>query len=339
MEDYQFRLARNSDYPAIAAFMRAQWDSPHPLIERQDLFDYYYRQDAGQDRLRFALCEEKGHIKALAGYIPASLQPTPDIWVSLWVADKTARGSGLELMAALPQLLGCRTLACNNIRPETQPFYQFLGFHTGRVGHFYRLAHRQSYQLAVVHHRDIPATSGKAQLAQVTSPAQLEQSGFIPPANANPYKDMWYIQRRFFAYPHQPYNVYTAALPGESRPRALLAARVIPAGGTVVLRISDYIGEPDFLPELGNAINQPMQTTGAEYADCYCAGIPAATMRSAGFAERDANSQNILPNYLQPPAIANTDYYYFTNNPHHFVLFKADGDQDRPNLPAPASTV
>ena len=29
----------------------------------------------------------------------------------------------------------------------------------------------------------------------------------------------------------------------------------------------------------------------------------------------------------------NTEYYYFTNQPDGFVLFKADGDQDRPNLP------
>ena len=37
------------------------------------------------------------------------------------------------------------------------------------------------------------------------------------------------------------------------------------------------------------------------------------------------------PNYLT--AVQNTEYYYFTNQPDGFVLFKADGDQDRPNLP------
>ena len=36
---------------------------------------------------------------------------------------------------------------------------------------------------------------------------------------------------------------------------------------------------------------------------------------------------------LTPPLRQNTEYYYFTNQPDGFVLFKADGDQDRPNLP------
>ena len=40
----------------------------------------------------------------------------------------------------------------------------------------------------------------------------------------------------------------------------------------------------------------------------------------------------IIPNYLTPPVHENTEYYYFTNKPEGFVLFKADGDQDRPNL-------
>jgi hypothetical protein len=27
------------------------------------------------------------------------------------------------------------------------------------------------------------------------------------------------------------------------------------------------------------------------------------------------------------------EYYYFTNRPKNFTLFKADGDQDRPHIP------
>ena len=40
----------------------------------------------------------------------------------------------------------------------------------------------------------------------------------------------------------------------------------------------------------------------------------------------------ILLMYVTPPVHENTEYYYFTNKPESFVLFKADGDQDRPNL-------
>ncbi|MDL2294845.1 hypothetical protein LJC60_09515 [Ruminococcaceae bacterium OttesenSCG-928-D13] len=331
--DYTFRLAAPKDKPAIIAFMRKHWDSRHPLIELPDFFSYYYEAFPG--RLSFALCEQGDAIAALAGLVAASAAPSPDLWVSLWVADKAAKGSGLELMEQIPALTGCHTLACNNIRPETLPFYRFLGFEAGRVGHFYRLADRppDGYRLARIAEKDIPPATGDAALALLPDAAALAASGFVPPAGISPRKDLWYLARRYFNYPRQRYALYAATAPGAATPTALLALRVIPAAGTHVLRIADYIGPVDFLPRCGAAIARLMAEFGAEYADCYCAGIPAETMRAAGFAERVENSPNIIPNYLDPPLYENTDYYYFTSRPKGFTLFKADGDQDRPNTP------
>ena len=68
------------------------------------------------------------------------------------------------------------------------------------------------------------------------------------------------------------------------------------------------------------------------YMDCYNAGIPAEVWQAAGFTERLEGDGSVIPNYLTPPLLENTEYYYFTNKPENFVLFKTDGDQDRPNL-------
>ncbi|MGD9558981.1 MAG: N-acetyltransferase family protein [Oscillospiraceae bacterium] len=331
MAEYQFRLANTADRAAITGFVRHHWAAAHPLVELPDFFDYYYKAEG--DALRFALAEQDGALAALAGFIPASRRPQPDVWVSLWVADPAARGSGLELMDALPQLTGCRTLACNNIRPETQPFYTFLGYATGRVGHFYRLAQRRQYRLARIAEKDIPPVGGAARLHPLPTPEAQHACGFVPPEGANPYKDLWYIERRFFAFPRQSYRLYAATLPQETVPRALLATRVTRAMGTAALRIVDYIGPADFLPEMGGAIDELMRKAGAEYADLYCAGLPADLLRQAGFAERAQDAANILPTYLDPPVIENVDFHYFTSRPQGFVLFKADGDQDRPNTP------
>ena len=75
-----------------------------------------------------------------------------------------------------------------------------------------------------------------------------------------------------------------------------------------------------------------LREAGAEYLDCYNAGIPAAVWRAAGLRERLPGDGVTIPNYLTPPLQENTEYYYFTSAPENFVLFKADGDQDRPNL-------
>lgn len=328
--NYTFRLANATDREAIVNFMNTHWNIRHPLVNLPDFFDYYYLAPNG--KLNFALCEQAGSLAAIAGFVPANRTATADVWVSIWVADPAMRGAGLELMAEMPSLTGCRTLACNNIRPETRPFYEFLGYTTGRVGHFYRLANKSRYTVAKIKQVDIPPVGGNARLAPLPTADALAQSGFVPPQGANPAKDLWYISRRYYAYPRQQYTVMGIYLPGISTPQALLATRIVPVLGTHVLRIADYIGESTLLPQIGAAVDEWMQTVGAEYADWYCAGIAPELLYEAGFAQRLEGSENIIPNYLNPPLFENTEYYYFTSNPEGFVLNRADGDQDRPNI-------
>ena len=156
----------------------------------------------------------------------------------------------------------------------------------------------------------------------------------LPHSSHTPHKDLWYLQRRYFAYPHQSYDVWAVQEAG-----ALLAyaiTRTITAAETgcvPVVRLVDFIGDDAVLPRIGGALDKLLHDAGAEYLDCYNAGIPAAVWAAAGLTERREDDGVIIPNYLTPPLRQNTEYYYFTNQPDGFVLFKADGDQDRPNLP------
>ena len=319
--DFSFRLARRQDKSAIVAFLDQHWGSRHPLVHVDDFFTYYYEDG---DRLQFALCEDGGRIVALAGYIRANRSDAPDIWISIWCADPSARGAGMQLLEVLPRLCGARIAACNNIRPKVAALYRFLGYDAQRLPHYYRLADRDEYAVArIVQKNILPVGDGPA-LARVESAEHLAEI-YVPHPELRPFKDLWYLSRRYFAYPRQHYDVWH--LNG-----ALLVTRTVPVNGTAVLRVVDYVGEPHRFPDFGPGLQKWMTQTGAEYADCYCAGISAAQMAAAGFCERLENDVNILPNYLTPPLYENTEYYYSTTQPEHFLLFKADGDQDRPNL-------
>ena len=174
--------------------------------------------------------------------------------------------------------------------------------------------------------------SGDLTLDSVHSVTRLEGLG-LPPSPHLPHKDLWYLAHRYFDFPHQRYQVWSASENG--RLLAYLVTRAVgPEQGcpVPVLRIVDFIGEDAVLPRLGKAIDQLMQQMGAEYADCYCWGIPAEVFRAAGFCERREGDGAVIPNYLTPPVDDNTEYYFFTSKPENFTLFKADGDQDRPNL-------
>ncbi|MEG3074116.1 MAG: hypothetical protein RR867_07855 [Ruthenibacterium sp.] len=316
-----FRLADAADKALIVSFMDANWGAPHPLIQRDDFFDFYYQNGAG---LQFAFAEEAGVPVALAGYIRANKSETPDIWVSIWCAVKGKNGAGLELMASLPRLAHARCMSCNNIRANTMPFYTFLGYTAARLPHFYRLARLPAYKAAKIAHQTILPAGGKAVLTKVNDAAMLAQV-YQPDETLRPAKDLWYLTRRYFHYPHQKYDVWTSGT-------SLLVTRTVPVDGVTVLRIVDYIGKPEAFADLGGAIAMLMQTVNAEYADCYCFGVDAQIFAAAGFCERTEADENIIPNYLTPLLQENTEYYFFTDTAEHFTMWKADGDQDRPHL-------
>ncbi len=316
------RLARPDEKDAVVRFLDEHWGEKHPLVHLPEFFSFYY--DHG-DGLQFAFAEDESGPVAVVGYILADHAQHPDIWVSIWCAKKKHNGAGLELMAALPGLTGARVMACNNIRPKTMAFYEFLGYTAARLPHYYRLADKDAYRVARVAQKVLlPVGEGPA-LRRVPDEAALAAC-YTPDPALRPYKDLWYLARRYFHYPRQQYDVWQ--LDG-----ALLVTRTVDVDGARVLRVVDYVGAPERFPSSGPGIDCLLRESGAEYADCYCAGLPAATMAAAGFAERREDCPNILPNYLTPPLYENTEYYYFTSDPANFMMFKADGDQDRPNLP------
>lgn len=342
-QSLQFRLAEYAERQRVLDFINANFDWKLPLVNRPEYFEHYYCGD----RLQYAIAEENGVYKAVAGYILANRSPNPDLWVSVWVAVKGANGVGLELMNALPGLTNARVVACNNIRENTCVFYRFLGWTAQRMNHYYRLADKPSlaaYQLCrpacpagadpvAVAPARLPV-GGDLALDHVSTTVRLNALG-LPKSSHTPQKDLWYMARRYFAFPHLAYDVWSIHDKGVLL--AYLVTRTVASGerGEIpVLRIVDFIGDDAVLPRVGAAVDRLLADTGAEYAECYCAGIPAEVFAAAGFTERTPGDGAIIPNYLTPPLYENTEYFYFTNRPEGFVMFKADGDQDRPNLPA-----
>ena len=325
-----FRLAREEERDLIIDFINDNFDWRLPLINRPEYFDYYYMTDG----LQFAIAELEGIYAAVCGYILASAEETPDIWASVFVARKDCSGVGIKLMAKLGELANARVVACNNIRENTLNLYRFLGWTAERIPHYYRIAERRSLNQYLLCKPDslerLPA-GGDLTLTKVNE-RQVDKLPF-PDTEQLPEKDLWYIKRRYFHFPHQDYDVWSVR--EDKKPLAYLVTRAVASGedGEIpVVRIVDYIGSPSLLPRMGYAIDQLMNRFSAEYIDCYNVGIPAEIWNAAGLTERTESSAAVIPNYLTPPLYENTEYFYFTNTSDQFVLFKADGDQDRPNI-------
>ena len=319
---YRLPLSRKE---RLVSFMNANWGSEHPLINNPVFFEYYY---VDGDMTNFYVLEEGGEIIAVCGYIPSSHEKDSDIWISIWLRKKGHNGAGLELMGNMMALTNAKVMACNNIRQNTMPFYTFLGYHPDQLKHYYRLSDRESYMVADVAAKVITDSEPiEGVCLEQFKDIDSIKNVFSFPEEIHPHKDLWYVERRYFSYPYYRYMVY--GIKKDDIFPALAVFRLNEGEEGNVLRLVDYIGRADDFRLLGGQIDPLMKQFDCEYCDMYSFGVDGSL---AGFTERSENDVNIIPNYLDPLWKKNIDYFFFTSDTKDFMMFKADGDQDRKNL-------
>lgn len=307
----------------IVSFLNENWGSKHPLVNNDTLFNYYYTDG---EYTNFYCCEDDGETASICGYIKSSQKQNSDIWISIWCAKKGKNGLGLALMGKMKELTGASVISCNNIRKNTMAFYTFLGYYPDKLNHYYRLRDLKEYSIPVIKNKDIPqCNTAQSALKEFISIQQVKDNfdNFI----SKPVKDYWYIEKRYFNYPHYKYNVY--GVYKDEKCVALVVFRVNTNIEGSVLRLVDYIGKSEDFALLCGHIDPLLEKYNCQYCDMYSFGVLG---ESAGFKKRDEADENIIPNYLNPLLQENIDYYFFTSDTKDFLMFKADGDQDRMNI-------
>ncbi len=317
--------------PEFREFCEVAWGERHPLVFNEQMFEYYYRAKDGG--LNFALARDDDGLLGVCGYIPANSSDAPDVWISFLVCKKGAPfGLSYQLFDFIRETTHCATFACNNIRPKTRALYEFLGYRFGGLTQYYRInTDLEDYTLCIISsYNELPLAAVSHTVKAVENAKELERFDFESAGVAAPHKDFAYFKRRYFDNPWYDYS--TAGVYVSSKLVALGVYRVIEHAGARVLRVVDFLGREKYFPALGRCIDEQMRELGAEFCDVSCAGMSDEVMLASGFVPRKKDDVNILPNYLSPPIMENTDFYYFTDAPDAYRVFRADGDQDKPYL-------
>ena len=97
----------------------------------------------------------------------------------------------------------------------------------------------------------------------------------------------------------------------------------------MVIRLVDIIGDVSVIESMANLLDDLLKQYNAEYIDCYETGVAEDLFKQGGWVKREETS-NIIPNYFSPFEMKNIEIYYFSSD-EDIILFKGDGDQDRPN--------
>ena len=340
-ERYEIRLAEKEDIDSIMQFINDHWKEGHIMSRSRELFEYEYVD--GED-VNFVLAIDRSthSIEGIFGFLRCSHTNEFDkrhIWGSIWKVNTERENMpllGIELAKRVCPMTESSQQIGNGANPNTTVPLRKLFFKekTVKMIQYYFLNHRmEQYHIAVIQDKwepKIKTASANIRLQQFYTIEEVKAHFNIEKLDAIPYKDNWYLGKRYFQHPWYTYRVYGLAKES-GRTEALMVTREIECKGSRILRIVDYMGNQKLFSELGSLFFEWTSQSEYEYIDFYVYGFDEQAVYDAGFRKRDTEDRNIIPNYFEPFLQENVDIWAHYKK-EGTTFFKADGDQDRPNI-------
>jgi len=320
------RSAEPDDIDALMEFIDKEWRKNHILARDKDFFRYMYVLNGN---VHFAISvDESNNIDGILGYIPYDKE-CKQISLTVWKALKSTNGMiGMSLLKYICDTLRPDMIASPGVNPKTTTaIYKFFKYEVDKMKHFYRLASCKEFKIADVLNYDIlPTMDAGGNVRELTDFNDYISAGIVFQKNALQKED-WYIKQRYFEHPVYKYRHFLVSKEKE-RP-LLIICREQKINNSTCIRVVDMLGNYQILPCFTRWMDNEMALSKYEYIDCYVAGISAELFLDSGWNDVEISS-NVIPNYFDPYERRNIDIY-FSSKPAGIVLFRGDGDQDRPN--------
>lgn len=226
-----------------------------------------------------------------------------------------------------------RTLFSTGINIKTTGvIYRRMNFGIGRMNQWFRLNPHKEYAIAKVQDRNIPTIKLKQLNNKILYEGfesflnDFDHTMYVP-KTVVPYKSLEYIKRRYFEHPSYKYFIY--GIKENDITNMVIVLRLQEYKESRALRFVDCIGDYSLMGGITSILDEIISDFEAEYVDMYEKGLSENMLREAGWINL-ADTSNIIPNYFSPFEQCNVDVNYCTTD-KSIVLFRGDGDQDRPN--------
>ena len=320
------------------AFLHEHWKVEHILSWNQSLMDWQHLAADGSYNYLIAWQDDK--MLGVLGYIPTSHFDadlgSEFVFLALWKVREDAgiAGLGITMLRHLEKLYPDAVVAVAGIQSSVLPLYRVLRYTVGQFRQHFVVRPGAEQTIATLPADfDPPVPRGAGAVFRRLSADEVLSCGVDVGERAQvlPSKSPRYFRDRFLLHPSYRYQVHSIEV--DANVCGLIATRVASASGSAALRIVDFFGTDATFAHCGQAIGGLVEQTGTEYADLFSVGLSGEALRSAGFVEVIKDGPVIVPNHFEPfDGSKNGSIAFAFRTDRPVVLFRADGDQDRPNL-------
>jgi hypothetical protein len=328
----QITKCTHGELPALMNFIDKYWRKDHVLASEKTVMDWYYRTDDGYN---FILAQHEGEILAVLGYIDTDrfYTQTPkksELWLALWSVSENAGvpGLGLRLILALKKLFPQRTVSVLGLSEDASKIYKLLGYQVKALDQLF--IHNQQINNYKLLHGSLPEYYCKPFGGKVFTLNDIEQLKIDAKQIVDcRHRGMEYFIHRYWSNPFTDYKLFRIEVENQI---GYAIGRVVTAKGASALRIVDCYGQLQLLGQALSWFEQYIQHQHLEYMDIYLSSDKNITLQEYGFINRaDCDANLVVPNYFDPFVFKNVDLQAAMEDGNNAPVFKADGDQERPN--------
>lgn len=342
-ENYDIRFCRIDEYDELMEFIDTYWRKDHIFVHSKELFDFQHL-NLEENRYDFIVArnKESGEIHSTFGFITTKHfdNDIKDIviWPAIWKTrdDIKVKGLGVSLFYYLKEHINIDSISPLGISDIALSIYNHWNFETGQAKHFV-LPNQSINEFYLTDNLDkiekisfeddslVLKEIGEKEYEEI----DINEEVF---SNLNKYKSKKYYAKRFFNHPIYTYVMY--AISDNQHTKAIIIARVCGHEGHNCLRIVDYVGDISYLKTVSKQLYDLMVENNYEYIDLIEVGSNENAIKEAHFVDKKDVDGLVVPNFFEPFEKKNLDLNYAlkTVSDYKAEFFKADSDQDRPNV-------
>lgn len=330
-ERYMIRQATEKDVESVMKFIKDYWNKNHILCMSKQfmMWQHFYHEE-----FCFLIAENTDNyeIEGILGYIPYSEKEDRDVFGALWkVRNNHFPMLGLKMKLYLMNNIGARTVSAIGLNENTLELHKKSGSIVGTLKHYYILSDLERYVIAKIQNKiiiDYNHQRTQYDLMPINGINMLQKiCDWEEKHRKTPQKSVDFICHRYINHPIYKYNIW--GIFNKEKLVGAFITREIVYNNSPILRIVDYLGDTNAIAHVGKEIRRIL--FGYEYIDFYLYGIDDSILADAGFILKRDENINVIPNYFEPFKQENVKLNFYTTSLENTVLFKGDGDQDRPN--------
>ena len=326
------RVASKKDIAKITSFIDNHWKKGHALVKSEELFNW---QHVDNDIVNYIISEnEKAEtIDALFGFIPISKFDTnlesKDYFGAMWKSVNNELPSlGIFLIKFFLKKYNPNYIGFIGISKDAENIYRRMGLKIKKLNH-YVFINKRAKEFKIVESK-IENSNYSIKDDQVLLKEIYELSKIDLLHNYRPKKTIEYVINRFQNHTHYKYR-FIGIYKGKKL-ISILIIRKQEVDTSSCINIIDIFGKIEEIPNIQSELSEFLISENSEYIDCLNYGINDDVFKKIGFNKVDINNQTV-PIYFEPFERKNVEIKFsYISNYNDFIIFKGDGDQDRPNI-------